>query len=179
MFAHKKLMIATAISLLCLILAPYTMAQPGTPNTLPKVAEAFLGTWVGEGENPDGEPFKSELSFAWILNQNFLEVKNEINADGKSQQYARTFYGWQPVLGQLVFWSFDRDGAINEGVAELSDNTLKHQWRSFSKGGEIREWRSTLTRHAPDSLTFKVFDSREQELFSVDYARQKSAKTSD
>ncbi len=148
-----------------------SQAQPGKTNSLPQVAERFLGTWIGKGAPSDGTQFTSKLIFKWTLNENFLEVQNMINANGIEEQYATTYYGWQPVMGQIVFWSFDKNGTINEGLAELEGDNLKHEWRSFSKGGEIRDWRSMLMHHDNENLTFTVLDGRNEVMSSIKYSR--------
>jgi len=147
--------------------------QEAKNNSLPQVIENFQGTWIGEGKSPDGDPFKSELVFAWTLNDNFIQVTNSITANGRKEKYATTYYAWQPVLKQIVFWSLDKDGTINEGLAELAESTLKHEWRSFSKGGEIQDWRSKLEKTSADSFTFSLLDERNQEMFSIYYKRKK------
>ncbi|MFQ5651404.1 MAG: hypothetical protein ACE5IY_15820 [bacterium] len=167
------LFISSFSMLLMFVAMPVAKAQPGKSSTLPQIANLFIGTWVGHGTTPDGEPFVSELSFKWTLNKSFLEVNNQVKRNGKSQRFAFTLYGWQPVLGQLVFWSFDEDGTINEGLAELAGNTLKHQWRSFSQNGEIREWRSTLTLEEKNKVTFTMLDNRDNVLNAIVYRREK------
>ncbi len=149
------------------------MTQPGKTSTMPELGQAFLGEWVGTGTTPDGESFTSSLSFRWILDDNFLEVTNHVqNQNRKRHHFASTTYAWQPVLGKLVFWSFDRDGTINEGIAELDGQELRHEWRSFSKGGEILDWRSVLTKQDDSHATFRVIDSHGVELVAIKYRRE-------
>lgn len=160
------------IGIMLLILSTTTLSAQSDSSAVNQLADVFLGKWVGEGENPDGDKFVSTLNFKWALGKHFVEVENQVTANGKPQDFARTFYGWQPVLQQLVFWSFDRNGTINEGVAELEGATLKHEWRSFTSGGEITDWRSSLTKNG-DRLTFALFDDRGQETFSIEYKKTK------
>ncbi len=151
---------------------PSAHAQPLQANTLPRLAELFLGTWAGKGVTPDGAKFKSKLSFSWALDKNFVEVRNEIEVAGKRELFALTVYGWQPVLNQLVFWSFDKDGTINEGAAEIEGQSLKHEWRSFRKGGAISSQRSLLTRDGPKQLTFSILDGSNEVISSIKYKRK-------
>ena len=147
-------------------------AQPNPKSTLPEVAELFNGQWEGKGKTPEGEEFNSQLIFNWTLDKNFIEVKNIINTIGKPEQFALTIYGWQPVLGKLAFWSFDKHGTINEGLAELDGTILKHEWRSFGQSGEILDWRSTLEKTGVETFIFTVFDNRNFELMSVKYFKK-------
>jgi hypothetical protein len=59
----------------------------------------------------------------------------------------------------MVFWSFDKDGAINEGIAEWDGAALKHEWRSFSAQGEIGDWRSELQLNT-NEITFVMYDGK-------------------
>lgn len=161
-----------SIAILNLVLVDSLFAQPGRSSTLPQVADIFLGKWIGQGTTPDGDKFTSQLIFEWTLNKNFIEVKNLVNSGGEPNLFALTLYGWQPVLGKLVFWSFDNEGTINEGLAELTENTIKHEWRAFRSNGEIRDWRSTLTRQDENNLTFTVRNG-DVELYSINYKRQR------
>ena len=79
-----------------------------------------------------------------------------------------TFYGKQPVLNRIVFWSFDNEGTISEGIVEFKDSTLKHEWRSFGSNGEIKDWRSNLIRHDENTATFTI---QGEVSFSVNYKR--------
>lgn len=161
--------------LLALLGSPTIAAAQDSPQneSLPQIVERFGGSWIGEGVAPGGETFTSKLVFQWTLNRNFIKVANHIHADGPEELFAVTFYGWQPVLRQVVFWSFDQSGAINEGVAELNGNELRHEWRSFEKNGEIKDWRSTLNREGEDTLTFTITDEKSKETYTVEYRRQK------
>jgi len=171
---HKLIGRMAAVAALCFVIALISDAhgQPGTQSTLPDVASMFMGKWQGEGKNAEG-PFLSDLTFAWTLDRNFIEVANYIVANDKREKFAITFYGWQPVLGQLVFWAFDKDGTINEGVAEIKENELRHQWRAFRREGEIREMRSSLALQDKDHLVFRLDDNRGMEIFSMTYTRVK------
>ena len=162
------------LALLLLVCTIPGAAQSKKSNTLPELAKMFLGDWQGTGETPDGESFVSTLNFRWTLDNNFIEVKNYIQNDSREKHlFAATTYGWQPVLSQIVFWSFDRDGTIHEGAAELDGAQLKHEWRAFSKGGEIQDWRSILTRQDDSHVTFKVIDNHGVELVEIKYQRKK------
>ncbi len=160
LFGLQSLMVTTAA------------AQPGSKNSLPEVAAMFLGTWHGTGKTPDGEAFSSELIFTWTLDQNFIQVENYVRNDSGRKRFALTFYGWQPVLGKVVFWSFDRDGTINEGFAEMGPEGLTHRWRSFRKGGEIVEWGSTMNKQDEQHIIFRQIDNRGAEVFSVTYKKR-------
>lgn len=159
--------------ILALALTAPAAAQPGRPSTLPQVADLFVGAWLGHGMTPASEKFTSELNFSWTLDKNFIEVRNKIDDGKESRQFALTIYGWQPVLGKVVFWSFDRDGTINEGLATLEGTTLTHEWRSFSKGGEIRDWRSTLDRFEENRLRFTLMEKSGQVIYAIEYKKQK------
>lgn len=125
-------------------------------RSLDSVAGVLLGTWRGEGQGPGGEIFTSELQFSWTLNKQFLKAENTIETGGKKMLFATTYYGWQPVMKKIVFWSFDRQGTINEGTAIFDGKTLTHQWRSFSQNGAIKDWRSTLTAEGKKQLLFTI-----------------------
>lgn len=169
---QNKLPIFVKALLFFVVQTAIVIAQPGTTSTLPQTADLFAGKWLGQGTTPSGEKFKSELSFRSTLDNHFLEVSNKVDDGNQNRQFALTIYGWQPVLGKLVFWSFDRDGTINEGLATLTGKTLTHEWRSFSKGGEIREWRSTLRRTGEEKLHFTLMDGSGQEISSIEYRRK-------
>ncbi len=142
-------------------------AQPNN-NSLDQIADTFLGKWVGEVKGPNNEVVTSELIFEWTLNKKFIKVTNLLGQ--KKSLFALTFYGRQPVLNRIVFWSFDNEGTINEGIAEFKDNALKHEWRSFSSNGEINDWRSNLTRHDENSATFTI---QGEASYTVRYKRLK------
>ncbi len=142
-------------------------AQTNNPS-LDQIADTFLGKWVAEVKGPNNKVVTSELVFEWTLNKKFIKVTNLLGQ--KKSLFALTFYGRQPVLNQIVFWSFDNEGTINEGIAEFKDNSLKHEWRSFGSSGEIKDWRSTLTRHDENSATFTL---QGEGWFTVSYKRLK------
>ena len=142
-------------------------------NALPSVAEKFIGEWRGVGTTADGETFHSDLIFTWTLNRHFLKVENVIQSGGKPQLFATTYYGWQPVLKQIQFWSFDRDGTINEGAAKFDGKTLSHEWRSFSPNGEITDWRSSLELQSKQQLVFTLSDGNRLDGNTVVYKRKK------
>ena len=168
--AKVSWMIMTVI----LMLAEASLAQQKeSVSALQQISGNFLGSWSGEGTAPDGQKFQSKLNFVWTLDKNFIKVENLIKSGDETSLFALTFYGWQPVLKQIVFWSFDRDGTINEGVANLDGNSLNHEWRSFSQNGEINEWRSTLTKNDSVSISFTITDVQSGESFSVHYKRKK------
>jgi len=176
MFRNLPALRTLILSILAIVLAPSVRGQqinPDATSTLPQVAEAFLGTWVGTSDTGEGGKVTSELQFQWTLGDNFLQVRNTVQGEGPQELYAMTLYGWQPVMGRLVFWAFDKDGTINEGMAELEAGILKHQWRSFSRNGEIRDWRSTLEKLDQNRIVFTVFDSRDTALYSIEYRRRK------
>ncbi len=144
---------------LILIFSRPGFSQPEKTNSLPEVTRLFTGTWAASGTADDGAKFESRLVFKPVLDKKFLEVRNFIIVDGIEQEFAITTYGWQPVLGHMVFWAFDKDGTINEGIAELSGSILKHEWRSFSANGEIGDWRSELQLNQ-NELTFVMYDGK-------------------
>ncbi len=149
--------------LLILTFSRPVFSQSEKTNSLPEVIKLFTGAWVASGASDNGTQFESRLVFKSVLNKNFLEVKNHITIDGDKQEFAITTYGWQPVLGHLVFWAFDKDGTINEGMAELSGSVLKHEWRSFSANGEIGDWRSELQLNKSE-LTFVMYDGKNTQI---------------
>ncbi|MCH7678852.1 hypothetical protein IID10_05715 [candidate division KSB1 bacterium] len=135
-------------------------------NSLDQIADTFLGNWVGEVKGPNDESVTSELVFEWTLNKKFIKVTNLLGP--KRSLFALTFYGKQPVLNRIVFWSFDNEGTISEGIVEFKDSTLKHEWRSFGSNGEIKDWRSNLIRHDENTATFTI---QGEVSFSVNYKR--------
>ena len=142
-------------------------------DVLQQLADLYVGKWQGKGKTPDNIEFDSNLVFEWTLNDNFLVVKNDVTAAGKNELAAVTYYGWQPVLRQIIFWSFDKDGNFGEGVAALEENSLKHSWRSFSSNGEIRDWESTLTRLGTTELLFSIQDNQSLETYMITYKKAK------
>lgn len=151
-------------------------AQPNNNNSLNRIADIFLGNWVGEGNAPEGGKFTTALKFEWTLNKKFINVKNTINIGGKSQLFAETFYGWHPILQRVLFWSFDNDGSINEGTTTVEGNTIHHDWRSFTGNGQIRELRSRLTRNSKNEATFTLLEPRDGEwveTHTIKYKREK------
>ncbi len=130
------------------------LAAQTNNNSLDQIAATFLGKWVGEVKGPNNEIVTSELVFEWTLNKKFIKVTNLLGQ--KKSLFALIFYGRQPVLNHIVFWSFDNEGTINEGIAEFKDNSLKHEWRSFGSNGAIKDWRSNLTRHDENTATFTI-----------------------
>ncbi|MFQ5674942.1 MAG: hypothetical protein ACE5G1_03525, partial [bacterium] len=88
-------------------------AQTKDRKALDQIADAFLGRWVGKVTAEDGGKVITELSFAWTLHNKFLKVISTVTASGQKSLFAETIYGWQPVLKQIVFWSFDNTGTIN------------------------------------------------------------------
>ncbi|MFQ5709221.1 MAG: hypothetical protein ACE5HO_17325 [bacterium] len=165
------------LSLLILLSSTgFALAQSTEANQLHRIMDLFGGTWVGEGTATDGGKFKTELKFEWTLNKRFIKVTNFITANKKSQLYAETTYGWQPVLRQIVFWSFDNDGNINEGVATLDESTLHHEWRSFSGNGQIKDWQSRMVRVRPGFAAFTLLEPRAEgwvESLTIKYRRKK------
>lgn len=149
------------------------IAQETSANSLNQIAGKFLGNWIGYGLSPEGEKYTSKLTFEWTLNKNFIRMNNFLTAEGQTELYALTIYGWQPVLQTVVFWSFDNSGTINEGVAKMEGNTLGHEWRAFSQNGEIRELRSTIVRENEGQITFTLYDGSEPEPFTIIYKREK------
>ncbi len=159
-----KILLTTIV----LFTANENLAAQINNNSLEQIADTFLGKWVGEVKGPNDEIVTSELVFEWTLNKKFIKVTNLVGQ--KKSLFALTFYGRQPVLNQIVFWSFDNEGTINEGIAEFKDNSLKHEWRSFGSNGEIKDWRSSLTRHDENSATFTL---QGEAWFTVSYKRLK------
>ena len=149
-----------------------SFAQSEGREALEAIAGLCLGKWHGEGKTPDDIKFQSTLIFEWTLDHNFLLAENEVSAAGKSKLAAITYYGWQPVLRQITFWSFDKDGTFGEGAATLSDNILTHSWRSFSSNGEIKDWESSLTRVGSNELVFAVQDRQSLETFMITYKKE-------
>ena len=158
----------TLLTTIVIFTANENLAAQINNNSLEQIADTFLGKWVGEVKGPNDEIVTSELVFEWTLNKKFINVTNLLGQ--KKSLFALTFYGRQPVLNQIVFWSFDNEGTINEGIAEFKDNSLKHEWRSFGSSGEIKDWRSTLTRHDENSATFTL---QGEGWFTVSYKRLK------
>ncbi len=144
------------------------LAAQTNNNSLDQIADTFLGKWVGEVKGPNDEVVTSELVFEWTLNKKFIKVTNLLGQ--KKDLFALTFYGKQPVLNRIVFWSFDNEGTISEGIVEFKDNSLKHEWRSFGSNGAITDWRSNLTRHDENTATFII---EGETSFSVKYKRLK------
>jgi len=144
------------------------LAAQTNNNSLDQIADTFLGTWVGEVKGPNDEIVTSELIFEWTLNKKFIKVTNLLGQ--KKGLFALTFYGKQPVLNRIVFWSFDNEGTISEGIVEFKDSSLKHEWRSFGSNGEIKDWRSNLTKHDENTATFIL---QGKASFSVKYKRLK------
>lgn len=172
--SHSRTALLRLTMLTMLVAASQAQAQPGSQNTLPLVADLFLGSWAATSTTESGKKVASELTFRWTLDKNFLEVRNSIDGDGESGLYALTVYGWQPVLGKVVFWTFDKDGTILEGMAQLETGAVTHQWRSFTKAGEIRDGKSKLERIAEDKIAFTMFDRNGSEMFSLEYKRKGS-----
>jgi len=157
---------------IALLLSLQAKAQSNKTNTLPQLAKMFSGQWIGEGSQPEGGTFSSYLDFSLTLGDNFLEVQNRVESDGRKEHYATTYYAWHPVIGQLVFWALDKNGTINEGQAAIDKNSLKHEWRSFSKGGEIRDWRSSMTLDSPNRFTFTLMDGQGDVMVNIEYKRK-------
>jgi len=146
-------------------------AQTNNSNQLKEIADLFIGKWRGVGTSPNGTEFISELKFEWTLDKHFLKVENTLREKNKTTLFALTIYGRQPVLNKIVFWSFDKDGTINEGLAQLNGQTLHHEWRSFGSNGEIKEWRSKLTRQSKEELNFTIYEGSETNSYTLKYER--------
>jgi len=168
------LSISMLTGLIFLVHNDFLFAQNEGKDALDQLAQHYLGKWNGEGTTPDDIKFKSNLNFEWTLNEHFLIVKNDVSISGTSELAAVTYYGWQPVLKQITFWSFDKDGTFGEGVATLEDNTLKHNWRSFSSNGEIKDWESSLTLVGSTELVFAIQDNKSLETYMITYKKTKN-----
>lgn len=161
--------------LLSLVRANVLTAQYNEAASLNEIMKLFEGTWTGQGKAEDGANFKSKLTFEWTLDRNFIRVNNVLTTGGESQLFAETIYGWQPVFKRVVFWSFDRDGNINEGSATLEGGVLQHEWRSFTRSGEIRDWKSEWSSDGHNTATFTLFEPKEGEWeksFTMTYSRK-------
>lgn len=134
--------------------------QANDRTSLDKIAELLLGKWVGEVTAEDGGKVITELTFEWTLHNKFLKVTSMVAANGQKSLFAETVYGWQPVLNQVVFWSFDNAGTISEGHASLEGNVLKHEWRAFASNGQIRDLRSSFSRLSNDSAIFTLMEGK-------------------
>ncbi len=156
----------TLLTTIVIFTANENLAAQINNNSLEQIADTFLGKWVGEVQGPNDEIVTSELVFEWTLNKKFIKVTNLLGQ--KKALFALTFYGKQPVLNRIVFWSFDNEGTISEGIVEFKDSSLKHEWRSFGSNGEIKDWRSNLTRHDENTATFTI---QGEASFSVNYKR--------
>lgn len=138
---------------------------------LKTISRLFEGLWQGRGETDDGVVFESELAFDCVMSDNFIQVHNHIEVKGVRELAAMTIYGWQPVLNQLVFWVFDKDGTTGEGVATVADSTLSHEWRTFGGNGEIKEWKSRLVRQG-GILRLELTDIKAGQVFEVVYHKK-------
>ena len=165
LFTHSLKILST---IFVIFVATEDLAAQTNNKSLDEIADTFLGIWVGEVKGPNNEVVTSELIFEWTLNKKFIRVTNLLGQ--KKNLFALTFYGRHPVLNQIVFWSFDNEGTINEGIAEFKENSLKHQWRSFGGNGEIKDWRSNLTRRDENSASFTI---QGEATFTVSYKRLK------
>jgi hypothetical protein len=154
-------------------------AQSNTGNSLAQIADTFLGTWVGEVDSPEIGKFTTELTFEWTFKNKFLKATNVLVSGGQRNLYAEVTYGWHPVLNKVIFWSFDKDGGINEGEATLEGDTLRHEWRSFMGTGEIRDMQSRLTRVSQDRATLTMLEpeaGKWVEAYTIRYKRIKKSK---
>lgn len=148
-------------------------AQETSANALDQIAGKFLGIWIGYGVSPEGEKYTSKLSFEWTLDKKFIKMNNFLTTSGPPELFALTIYGWQPVLKNIVFWAFDSNGTINEGAVKIEDNTLTHQWRAFSRNGEIKDLRSKMTLSQDDEIIFTLFEGNAPNPFTLTYKREK------
>lgn len=92
----------------------------------------FIGNWTGEGGGEPGRG-KYERSYQFVLNGNFIEVKNKASYPAKTA---------------------DKPGEVHEDVAYFSfDNATKlFKLRQFRSDGAVNEY--VLDSISPDRQTY-------------------------
>lgn len=173
--AHMRHVISVSLILVLFVSHRATAQDDGLKDgrtELQTMSRLFEGIWLGKGETGDGSIFESELAFERVMADRFIRVHNHIKVNGRSELAAMTIYGWQPVLKQVVFWVFDKDGTTGEGVATLSDSSVSHEWRTFGGNGEIKEWESKLVRQG-SSLQLELADMKAGQVFEVVYHKKR------
>lgn len=88
-----------------------------TPRQVLQAASWIVGDWVDE--SPAG---RTEISFRWSDDGNFLIGDYTISAAGAGTSKSTQRIGWDPVTGQVRSWTFDDDGGFTEGRWDATDD---------------------------------------------------------
>jgi uncharacterized protein (TIGR02246 family) len=93
----------------------------------------LVGDW--QADLGDGKTYK--LSCEWLPGENFLSRKFSVQENGQPLTSGHQVIGFDPVLGQIVSWTFDSSGGFGHEIWE-------------EKGGR---WRIAASSVLPDGAT--------------------------
>lgn len=109
----KRLLLA---ALLCPLLIT---AQTNPKDSLWIPFKLFIGEWVGEGGGDPGTG-KYERSYAFVLNNNFIEIKNK-STYAPTEKYPAGevhedigYFSYDKILKQFMLRQFHAEGFVNE-----------------------------------------------------------------
>lgn len=116
--------------------------------------EFLIGNWqahVGPGKT-------YELECDWVPGNKFIKRRFSIVAEGKPVSGGVQIIGYDPILGQVVSWTFDSTGGFGHEIWEREDGRWRIQASSTLADGSTALSTNFLTQGNNDSFTWQSVD---------------------
>ncbi|TWT81402.1 SnoaL-like domain protein [Planctomycetes bacterium CA13] len=119
--------------------------------------EWLIGDWTYE--NAGGS---TEIHGQWINNQRFISRSFTVRGGNGNELNGRQIIGWDPSAGVIRSWSFDSQGAFEQGVWHRVGNRWRVKVRAVLPDGSVGSEQRVLTPETDGKLTSEVVEQQVQ-----------------
>ncbi len=130
-----------------------TETRSSLPNTSSRLAD--LSWLVGEWQATLGDGKSYRLRCQWMTDQTFLRREFSVQQGNEPLSSGTQIIGWDPILGQIVSWTFDSSGGFGHELWENQDGRWRIAASSILSDGATGLSTNYLTKTNDDTFTWQ------------------------
>ena len=125
---------------------------------------AFLAGHEWEAKlpaKPDGTQPSIIARLSWSENHQAIRISNSFNVAGKSIPYIDGLYTWNPQKKSIMFIYVDAGGTLTQGLVNIADGVLVHEFQTADSDGKIGHYRARATPQGVDAWTNEISEVKD------------------
>jgi hypothetical protein len=125
--------------------------------------QPFVGEWATDFvRGADGKPVRLEFRIAWLENKEGQSIDSWVVRGSERLPQSSGLYVWNPVKREFMLLETRNDGALFEGVANVSGNELELLLNMTKLDGTTSKSRSLFRQVSADVLSGDFYGLNEQ-----------------
>ena len=139
--------------------------------------QPFVGEWATDFvPGADGQPVRLEFRIAWLENKEGQSIDSWVVRGSERLPQSSGLYVWNPVKREFTLLETRNDGALFEGVANVSGNELELLLNMTKLDGTTGKSRSLFRQVSADVLSGDFYGLNEQGAWEKQSAQQFNRK---